>query len=594
MSARRKPAASSAAKATGRSAASAAAPPTTSQAGAPTASSPEELAVRAAEGMLGPNPFIGLRATDLFAGVKDIAGQAVRHPLLLLEQEAGLARDLLSVLAGNSDLAPDAADKRFRDTAWTANPFYRTMLQGHLAWSKALSGLVDRSGLKAADKERASFVTKLLSDALAPTNTLLGNPAAVKKLVETGGMSAVKGLQNMLQDVAGNQGMPAQVDATAFEVGKNLAMTPGAVVFRNDVLELIQYTPTSKTVHARPQLLVPPQVNKFYVFDLAPGKSLIEFLVGSGFQTFAVSWRNPTAEQRDWDMGTYVAALLEAIDAVRSIAGARDLNLHGACSGAMTMTALLGYLAAKKQKLIHAATLMVAVLDSRADSQLGTFVTPATIAAARQNSAATGVLDGKDMGRVFAWMRPNDLVWNYWVNNYLMGNPPPVFDILFWNNDTTRLAAKFHGQLLDIFANNLLVEPGGFEVLGTAIDLARVNCDKYLLAGITDHITPWKGVFNTARAFGGDNTFVVSSSGHIQSLINPPGNPKSRYLLNPSPVADAEQWLAGAQVMPDTWWTHWREWLQARSGRQIPAPREPGNAHYPPREAAPGVYVRET
>ncbi len=553
----------------------------------------DPLVARAAEGMLGPNPFVGLRGEDLLASLGDLTSQAVRQPQLLLEQQATLARDLISVVAGNADLAPDAADKRFQDTAWTSNPFYRGLLQGHLAWRKALAGLVERSALEGANKERASFVVQLLTDAFTPTNTLIGNPGAVKKLVETGGMSAVKGLQNLLQDIASNQGMPAQVDTRAFEVGRDLALTPGAVVFRNEVLELIQYTPTTAKVYARPQLLVPPQVNKFYVFDMAPGKSLIEFLVGSGFQTFTVSWRNPTPAQRHWDMGTYVEALLEAIAAVRAITGSDDVNLHGACSGAMTMSALLGHLAARGERLVNAATLMVAVLDSKADSQLGTFVTPETIATAKRNSAAKGVLDGREMGRVFAWMRPNDLVWNYWVNNYLLGNPPPVFDILFWNNDTTRLAAAFHGQLLDIFANNLLVEPGAFEVLGTTVDLARVDCDKYLVAGMTDHITPWKGVFNTARAFGGDNTFVVSSSGHIQSLINPPGNPKSKYLVNPVPADDADAWLAGAKVTPDTWWNHWREWLEARSGKRVTAPATLGNDDHPPREAAPGTYVRE-
>lgn len=554
---------------------------------------PAEIAARAAEGMLGPNPFVGLRGADLLAGAKDIAGQALKQPMLLLEQEAALARDLISVAAGSSTLAPDAGDKRFQDSAWRSNPFYRVMLQGHLAWSRALGGLVSRSGLDGANKERAGFVVQLLSDALAPTNTLLGNPGAVKRLFETGGASLVEGMQNLLRDVARNRGMPAQVDTSAFELGRNLALTPGAVVFRNEVLELIQYAPTTPTVHARPQLLVPPQVNKFYVFDMAPGKSIVEFLVASGFQTFCVSWRNPTPAQRDWDMDTYVAALLEAIAAVREITGSPDLNLHGACSGAMTMSALLGLLAARGERLVNAATLMVAVLDSRADSQLGTFVTPEAIALAKQRSSSRGVLEGQEMGRVFAWMRPNDLVWNYWVNNYLMGNPPPVFDILYWNNDSTRLAARFHGQLLDIFAKNLLVEPGAFEVLGTPIDLRRIDCDKYVVAGMTDHITPWKGVFNTARAFGGDNTFVVSSSGHIQSLINPPGNPKSRFLVNPAPAADADEWLAGAQASADTWWQHWRAWLAERSGKQRAARKTLGSAQHRPREPAPGTYVRE-
>jgi polyhydroxyalkanoate synthase len=563
------------------------------QSAPPADAAPDEIASDAAEGMLGPNPFIGLRGRDMLASARDIAGQAVKNPMLLLEQEAALARDLISVVAGNSELAPELADKRFQDPAWKSNPFYRTLLQGHLAWGRALAGLVDRSGLEGGSKERARFVVSLLTDALSPTNTLLGNPGALKKLIDTGGQSVVKGLQNMLQDVVENQGMPAQVDTSAFEVGKNLALSSGAVVFRNPVLELIQYAPATETVHARPQLLVPPQVNKFYLFDLAPGKSIIEFLVKSGFQVFTVSWRNPTPAQRDWGMDTYVEALLEAIAAVRDITGADDVNLHGACSGAMTMAALLGHLAAKKEHLVNAATLMVAVLDSKADSQLGTFNTPQTVAMAKKKSDSSGVLEGKEMGRVFAWMRPNDLVWNYWVNNYLMGNPPPVFDILYWNSDSTRLPAKFHGELLDIFTDNLLVKPGAMNVLGTPIDLSTVDCDKYLVAGMTDHITPWKGVFNTSKSFGGDNTFVVSSSGHIQSLVNPPGNPKSKFLVNPEAVDSADEWLAGARAKSDTWWLHWREWLAERSGEQRAAPPALGNDRFRPSESAPGTYVRE-
>ena len=556
---------------------------------------PSDIAARATEGMLGPNPFVGLRAKDLLASALDIAGQVARSPLLLVKQETALLQDLFSVLIGSSDLAPAPADKRFADPAWKSNAFYRRMLQAHLAWVRALAGLVDGSELGGGPKERARFVMSLLTDALAPSNALLGNPGALKKLVDSGGSSVVQGLQNMLHDLHVNKGMPSQVDRTAFEVGKNLAMTPGAVVFRNPVLELIQYTPTTPTVHARPHVLVPPQVNKFYIFDISPGKSIVEFLVKSGFQVFAVSWRNPTPAQRDWDMDTYVQALLEAIAAVQAITGAADVNLHGACSGAMTMAALLGHLQATKRALVNAATMMVAVLDNRADSQLGTFVTPSTVAAAKRNSASKGVLEGEEMGRVFAWMRPNDLVWNYWVNNYLMGNRPPVFDILYWNNDSTRLAARFHSQLLDIFTGNLLTEPGALTVLGTPIDLSKVECDKYVVAGITDHITPWKGVFNSARAFGGANDFIVSSSGHIQSLVNPPGNPKSKFLMNPKAnrKGNADDWLAGATATADTWWTHWGDWLSKRSGARQQSPSALGNARFPPQESAPGTYVRE-
>lgn len=338
---------------------------------------------------------------------------------------------------------------------------------------------------------------------------------------------------------------------------------------------------------------MPPQINKFYVFDLSDGKSIVDHLLKSEFQVFVVSWRNPTVAQSHWDLDTYVGALLEAIEAVRAITGSDDINLHGACSGAMTISALLGHLASRGIKSVNAATLMVAVLDSTADSQLGLFATPEAVAAAKQGSMVRGVLAGEEMGRMFAWMRPNDLVWNYWVNNYLLGKTPPAFDILYWNNDTTRLPAKLHGQLLDIFTDNLFSKPGALSVLETPVDLTEVTCDKYVVAGITDHITPWKGVYDSARLFGGDTRFVLSSSGHIQSLINPPGNPKAKFYLNPELPANADAWLAGAQAENDSWWSNWRDWLAARSGERRAAPSKPGNRRYPSLAAAPGTYVLE-
>ncbi|HEX6705680.1 MAG TPA: alpha/beta fold hydrolase [Albitalea sp.] len=535
-----------------------------------------------------------LSMRDIGGSMRKLAGKAARHPMLVVEQEAALLRELSAVLVGRSELAPAAGDKRFHDDAWKSNPFYRRFGQAYLAWSKALDGLVERAPLDARSRERAQFAVSLWTQALAPSNTLIGNPAALKRMVDTGGASLVKGVRNMLRDLAHNKGMPSQVDADAFELGRNLALTPGAVVFSNPVLELIQYAPQTATVHARPQVIVPPQINKFYVFDLSPGRSIVEHLVGRGMQVFAVSWRNPTADERDWDMDTYVGALLEAIEAVREITGSPDVNLHGACSGAMTMAALMGHLAARRRKLVNAATLMVAVLDIGCESQLGMFTTPEAMAAAKRSSRAKGVLAGQDMGRVFSWMRPNDLVWNYWVNNYLMGNPPPAFDLLYWNNDSTRLAARFHAQLLDMFSGSLLAKPGAMSVLGTRVDLSKVVCDKYILAGTTDHITPWKGVYRAAGAFGGRNTFVLSSSGHVQSLINPPGNPKARFFLNPRSPASADDWLARAKPMPDSWWGHWADWLARRSGRRIAAPSTLGSRRNPPTLPAPGSYVRAT
>lgn len=554
----------------------------------------DDLAASAAEGMLGPNPFVGLRPCDILATAQQIGAQALKQPALVIEQEVALARELFGLFSGSAESTPPKGDKRFADAAWQNNSLYRVTLQGYLAWRNALAGFVDRSALDPANKERARFVMSLIADAASPTNTLLGNPAALKKVIDTGGASLVDGCSNIVMDLLKNHGMPAQVNKTAFEVGKNLGTSKGAVVFRNEVLELIQYAPATQEVYGRPQLIVPPQINKFYIFDLSEGKSIVDYLVKNELQVFVVSWRNPTAAQSHWDLDTYVRALVEAIAAVREITGCDDVNLHGACSGAMTISALLGHLASRGDKTVNATTLMVAVLDNIADSQLGLFATPEAIAAAKQHSISRGVLAGEEMGRVFAWMRPNDLVWNYWVNNYLLGNAPPAFDVLYWNNDTTRLPAKLHGQLLDIFTQNLFSKAGALTVLGTPIDLSQVKCDKYVVAGMTDHITPWKGVYNTATTFGGDTRFVLSSSGHIQSLINPPGNPKAKFYLNAELPANADAWLAGAKVETDSWWNNWKDWLVARSGEKRAAPAALGSKRHPAGVKAPGTYVSET
>ncbi|SOZ39717.1 Poly(3-hydroxyalkanoate) polymerase 1 (plasmid) [Cupriavidus neocaledonicus] len=542
--------------------------------------------------LAGPNPFVGLRPEDFVSTAQQIGAQCVQEPVLVLEQQAQLAHDLVSVLDGSAPL-PSARDRRFGDAAWRDNPLYRMSLQGYQAWRDALGGFVRRSVMDARSKHRAQYFTELVIDALAPTNTLLGNPAALRRTVESCGMNLVSGLANLVADTLSNGGMPAQVDKEAFRVGQNLATTPGAVVFRNEVLELIQYAPSTARVHARPQLIVPPQVNKFYVFDLASGKSMVEYLLAQELQVFIVSWRNPTAAQRDWNLDTYVSALIEAIGAIRAITGSADVNLHGACSGAMTMAALMGYCAASGEKLVHAATLMVSVFGLDAESQLGLFSTPEAVTAARQGSQALGVLDGAALGRIFAWLRPNDLVWNYWVNNYLLGNAPPAFDVLYWNNDTTRLPAGLHGQFLDMLTMNQLATPRTLHVLGHAITLSDVTCDKYVLAGMTDHITPWKAVYRSMRAFGGRTEFVLSSSGHVQSLVNPPGNPKAKFFRGGAPAADPQAWLDGATAVQDSWWEHWSQWLQARSGPKRRAPDVPGSAQFAPCGEAPGRYVTE-
>jgi polyhydroxyalkanoate synthase len=290
-------------------------------------------------------------------------------------------------------------------------------------------------------------------------------------------------------------------------------------------------------------------------------------------------------------MHTYVAAIREAIDAIADITNSPDVVVHAACSGAMTATVLAGVLAARHEPLIRAMTLMVAVLGGSPDTQLGLFSTPEAIAAAKLETARKGVLEGGEMSRVFAWMRPNDLVWSYWTNNYLMGNPPPAFDILYWNNDTTRLPAKFHGTLIDIFANDWLLHPGQYKVLGVPIDVSQIACDKFIVAGLTDHITPWQDGYRMARALGGKNEFVLGAGGHIQTLISPVGGAKSKYFVNPTLVPRPEDWLAQATPVAGSWWEHWRSWLAERSGEMRAAPQRLGNENYPPGAEAPGTYA---
>jgi polyhydroxyalkanoate synthase len=550
-------------------------------------------AAGAADGALGINPLVGFTTDDIRATLQQVARQALKQPQLAVKHVAGFLAELGRGLSGTPSLAPDPKDRRFLDPAWKTSPVNRVALHAYLAWQTSLNAFVDDANLSPTDAERARFVLTLLTDALAPTNMLLGNPAALKKAIESGGASLARGLVNLLDDLAHNGGLPSQVDRTAFQVGKHLAVTPGAVVFRNELLELIQYAPATEQVYHRPLLIVPPQINKFYILDLAPGRSLIEYLVRQGISTFAVSWRSPTPAQRDWGLDTYLRALLEAIDAVREITQSSDLNVVGACSGGITLTALLGHLAAREDQRINTATLLVTVLDTSVESQIGLFATPQTIAAARAASQAKGILNGRDLARVFNWMRPNDLIWNYWVNNYLLGEAPPAFDVLYWNNDTTNLPAQLHGDLLDLYLTNPFRHPGAFTLLGTPIDLAQVRCDSYLVAGVTDHITPWQACYVTTQLLRGKNMFVLSNSGHIQSLVNPPSNPKASFFTNPAQPADPQQWRAGAQQHSGSWWEHWRDWLWARSGEQQVAPQTLGNARYAPAAPAPGSYVVE-
>jgi polyhydroxyalkanoate synthase len=406
----------------------------------------------------------------------------------------------------------------------------------------------------------------------------------------------VHGLENFITDLVRNGGLPAQVDSRKFGVGRNLATTPGAVVLRTPVMELIQYRPVGVEVHQRPLLIAPPQINKFYVFDLVPEKSIVRFALEGGLQTFAISWKNPTPSESDFGLDTYVGALEEAVDAMRDITGRDDVNIWGSCSGGITVSAFLAYLAARGEPKVHSATIAVCLLDMTAarSTTAGMFITPESIAAAKSASGITGVVEGRELARMFAWMRPNDLIWNYWVNNYLMGNAPPAFDILYWNNDTTRLPARLHADFLDLIESNPYVNAGQLKVRGRPLDMRRLDLDSYVVAGITDHITPWQGCYTTARLYGQRSTFVLANSGHIQSLINPPGNPKAMFWTGAAQQATPETWLEQAGKHAGSWWPHWLAWIKARSGNMTPAPAALSSGSHPRLGDAPGDYVMET
>jgi polyhydroxyalkanoate synthase subunit PhaC len=549
---------------------------------------------QAAAYTLAANPLVGVRGEDLVASARLLFREMLNNPAVAVRQSMTLLAEFGRIASGGSALAPDPKDRRFADPAWRDNAAYRALAQSYLAWGNALYRFLDEANIDSRDAERARFLVSLLVDALSPTNSLAGNPAALKKVVETGGASLFHGFENFVRDVVGNGGLPAQVDTRTFAVGKNLATTPGSVVLRTEVMELIQYRPTTGEVLERPMLIAPPQINKFYVFDLVPEKSIIRYCLDAGLQTFAISWKNPTAAECDFGLDTYVAALDRAVDAMRAITGSEDVNIWGSCSGGITTSAFLAHLAARGEAKVHSATVAVCLLDmaTTANTTAGLFVTPESITAAKQASQLTGVVKGQELARMFAWMRPNDLIWNYWVNNYLLGNAPPAFDVLYWNNDTTRLPARLHADFLDLIDANPFVNAGRLVVRGTPLDMAQVDLDSYVIAGLSDHITPWQGCYNTAKLYGSRSTFALANSGHIQSLINPPDNPKACFWTGASTTPDARTWLEHAVKQAGSWWPHWREWIKARSGG-TKAPSELGSKANPPLEAAPGRYVLE-
>ncbi len=545
----------------------------------------------AVEAVLGANPFVGLSPRQVVAAASRLLTRLGLRPKVVARHSARLARDLAVVVAGRSDIAPAKGDKRWTDPAWQENPVYRRVQQTYLAVCATLDRAIADAGLDVKSDMRGRFAMGIVTEALAPTNTLL-NPSAVKRAFDTGGLSLLRGARHFVSDLRHNGGMPRTVDTRPFVVGKTLATTPGAVVFRNDVLELIQYTPVTERVSDVPVVYLPPQINKYYILDLAPGRSLVEHMVGRGVTWFTVSWRNPGKEHASWDLSTYAGAVLEALDAVEEITGSSSVHLLGMCAGGMTGAALTGHLEATgRLDRIRSLTLLVNMLDTAAPSTLGSLASRRSIDAAVAKARRQGVHSGRDMSRLFAWLRPNDLVWNYAINNWLLGQDPPAFDVLAWNADSTELPAALYEQYLQMYEGNLLREPGGLTILGTPIDLSKVDVDVYCMAGSTDHIVTWRAAYQTTQVVGGHTEFVLSNAGHIQSMVNPVGGKKASFRVGEETGPDPDAWFAASREMRGSWWEHWDAWLRERSDGDRPAPSALGSAAHPPLDPAPGRYV---
>ncbi len=503
---------------------------------------------------------------------------------------AGLGFELAKIAVGKSSVTPESRDWRFKNKAWEQNPALRRLCQTYLAWSQTTNDLVDDAHLDWRTEERAKLATGLLTSALAPTNNPLLNPDALERAFQTKGRSIASGIGNISKDITTNKGLPRSSDGETYVVGGNLAVTPGSVVYRSEVLELIQYKPSTDTVFETPMVLVPPQINKYYFMDMAPGRSFVEYAVSQGIQMFVISWRNPTNEHRHWTLDTYVEGVEGAVRAACEIAGTDRANTVSLCAGGITTAALLAHLAATRQPLIDCATFAVTLLDFSVPTMIGMFGSPSVVRNSMRSSRKSGTIGGADTKWLFAMLRPNDLIWNYWVRNNLLGERPAPFDVLAWNADSTRLPAGLHEDFLQIFLHNSLAS-GDFKVFGSRVDLAEVENDTFVMAAKNDHLTAWRACYAATQLFGGKSEFVLSSSGHIQSLVNPPGNPKMTVTTGPTPGPDPDQWLAEATSHTGSWWESWAAWASVRSGARRPAPTSLGCARHPAEQAAPGTYV---
>lgn len=535
----------------------------------------------------------------------EMTQKMLADPNKLIQAQVKFWQDYLALLQNTSQrmmgqpveplVKPDPGDKRFTEAEWAENIVFDFLKQSYLLTARSFHHLVsDVQGLDKKTAEKVDFYTRRFTDAMSPTNFALTNPKVLKTTLESGGDNLVKGLRNLLEDLDRGKGYLAvkMTDMDAFQPGKNVAATPGKVIYQTELMQLLQYSPTTETVYQRPLLIVPPWINKFYILDLQPKNSFIKWATDQGFTVFVISWVNPDESLAEMDFENYLShGTLAALDAIEQATGVNEVNLVGYCIGGTLLFCTLAYLAAKKDKRVKSATAFTTMLDFTHVGELSVFIDEEQLEHVGKGMKAKGYLEGRHMAHVFALMRANDLIWSFVIRNYLLGEDPFPFDLLFWNADSTRMPKAMHAfYLRNMYLNNKLKEPGGITMLDTPIDLGKIKAPVYFLSTKEDHIAPWKSTYAGTQLPGGPVKFVLGESGHIAGVINPPAANKYGYWTNEQLPLQPEEWLAGAQEHKGSWWLDWLEWIKPLAGEQVPA-RVPGDGKLTPMEDAPGSYV---
>ena len=537
----------------------------------------------------------------MFAGMNTgVAPSLAPHHMALIPPErlAEIQKEYFtefSHLATNPE-AVEVKDRRFSGKAWQSS-WSKMIAATYLLNSKHLLALAKAVDADEKTKTKILFTTEQMIDALSPSNFIATNPEVLENIISSQGQSIQNGIVNLLGDL--KKGKVSQTDESAFEVGQNIATTEGQVVFRNDLFELIQYSPLTETVYERPYLMVPPCINKYYILDLQPDNSIVRYMVEQGHTVFLVSWKNPDASMSKITWDDYVGdGVIKAIEVVKDIGGIDQINVLGFCVGGTLTSTALAVLAARKKDYVASLTLLTTLLDFSDTGILDVFIDESMVKLRESTIGGEGgqfgMMSGLDLGNTFSFLRPNDLVWNYVVENYLKGNSPPPFDLLYWNGDSTNLPGPMYcWYLRHTYLQNELIKPGKLTVCGEKVDLGKITVPAYIYASHDDHIVPWKSAYESTHILKGKNRFVLGASGHIAGVINPPAKNKRHYFENNKLAKSADEWLAAAKDIKGSWWPNYAKWLEEFGGKKVKASKTFGNARYKKLEAAPGKYVKE-